>query len=53
MKKKGCIERQDIQEGTPIVYPRPSAKRIKDLIQKEAGKTILLLSYKHDDPKVE
>ena len=42
-----------IQKGTPIGYPCPFAKRMKDLVQKEAGGNIRILDYTHDVPKAE
>ena len=42
-----------IQKGTPIGYPCPFAKRMKDLVQKEAGENIRILDYTHDVPKAE
>ena len=39
-----------IQKGTPIGYPCPFAKKMKDLVQKEAGESIRILDYTHDAP---
>ena len=37
-----------IQKGTPIGYPCPFAKRMKELVQKEVGENIRILDYTHD-----
>ena len=37
-----------IQKGTPIGYPCPFAKRMKDLVQKEVGDGVRILDYTHD-----
>ena len=34
-----------IQKGTPIGYPCPFAKRMKELVQKEVGDNIRILDY--------
>lgn len=39
-----------IQKGTPIGYPCPFAKRMKELVQKEAGNAVRILDYTHDAP---
>jgi predicted metal-binding protein len=36
-----------IQKGTPIGYPCPFAKRMKELIQEEVGENIRILDYTH------
>lgn len=36
-----------IQKGTPIGYPCPFAKKMKELIQKDLGDNIRLLDYTH------
>lgn len=36
-----------IQKGTPIGYPCPFAKRMKEFIQKEVGNEIKILDYTH------
>lgn len=36
-----------IQKGTPIGYPCPFAKRMKELIQKEVGNEVKILDYTH------
>lgn len=36
-----------IQKGTPIGYPCPFAKRMRELIQKEAGDSVQILDYTH------
>ena len=36
-----------IQKGTPIGYPCPFAKRMKELVQQEVGDNIRILDYKH------
>lgn len=36
-----------IQKGTPIGYPCPFAKKIKELAEEEAGDHILILDYTH------
>ena len=36
-----------IQNGTPIEYPCPFAKRMRELIQKEAGDSVQILDYTH------
>ncbi len=36
-----------IQKGTPIGYPCPFAKRMKELVQKEVGDNIRILDYTH------
>lgn len=36
-----------IQKGTPIGYPCPFAKRMKDLIAKDLGDSVKLLDYTH------
>lgn len=37
-----------IQKGTPIGYPCPFAKRMKDLVQKAVGDQVQILDYTHD-----
>ncbi len=37
-----------IQKGTPIGYPCPFAKRMKELIAKDLGDNIKLFDYSHD-----
>ena len=36
-----------IQKGTPIGYPCPFAKKMKDLIAKDQGDKVKLLDYTH------
>lgn len=36
-----------IQKGTPIGYPCPFAKKIKDIIAKNLGEKIKILDYTH------
>lgn len=36
-----------IQKGTPIGYPCPFARKMKDLIQEDLGNDIRLLDYTH------
>lgn len=36
-----------IQKGTPIGYPCPFAKKMKDLIEKDLGDKIKILDYTH------
>ena len=36
-----------IQKGTPIGYPCPFAKKMKELIAKDLGDEINLLDYTH------
>ncbi|MEF2878199.1 MAG: CGGC domain-containing protein [Blautia sp.] len=36
-----------VQKGTPIGYPCPFAKRMKDLVQKEGGENIKILDFTH------
>ena len=36
-----------IQKGTPIGYPCPFAKRMKELVQKEVGDNVRILDYTH------
>lgn len=36
-----------IQKGTPIGYPCPFAKRMKELIQKDLGRQVRILDYTH------
>lgn len=36
-----------IQKGTPIGYPCPFAKKMKDLVQQEVGKDIKILDFTH------
>ncbi len=36
-----------IQKGTPIGYPCPFAKRMKDIIEKDLGDKVRLLDYTH------
>lgn len=36
-----------IQKGTPIGYPCPFAKKIKELIQKDLGEKVEILDYTH------
>ena len=36
-----------IQKGTPIGYPCPFAKRMKEFVQKEVGNEIRILDYTH------
>ena len=43
-----------IQKGTPIGYPCPFAKRMKDLVQNAVGDKVQILDYTHDaGPKQE
>lgn len=37
-----------ISKGTPIGYPCPFAKRMRDLVQKEVGDSVRILEYTHD-----
>ena len=37
-----------IQKGTPIGYPCPFAKKMKDVIKNNIGDNIKLLDYTHD-----
>lgn len=37
-----------IQKGTPIGYPCPFARKMKDLLQKDLGDTIKFIDYTHD-----
>lgn len=37
-----------ISKGTPIGYPCPFAKRMRDLVQKEVGDSVHILEYTHD-----
>ena len=37
-----------ISKGTPIGYPCPFAKRMRELVQKEAGDGVRILDYTHD-----
>lgn len=37
-----------IGKGTPIGYPCPFAKRMRDLVQKEVGDSVRILEYTHD-----
>ena len=36
-----------IQKGTPIGYPCPFAKKMKEIIEKDLGEQIKLLDYTH------
>ena len=36
-----------ISKGTPIGYPCPFAKRMRDLVQKEVGDSVRILEYTH------
>ncbi len=36
-----------IQKGTPIGYPCPFAKKMKELVKKEAGDGVEILDYTH------
>ncbi len=36
-----------IQKGTPIGYPCPFAKKMKDIIEKDLGNTVRFLDYTH------
>lgn len=36
-----------IQKGTPIGYPCPFAKRMKDIVSKDLGESIKILDYTH------
>ncbi len=36
-----------IQKGTPIGYPCPFAKKMKEMVQKEVGEEIKILDYTH------
>lgn len=36
-----------IQKGTPIGYPCPFAKRMKEIVEKDLGEQIKLLDYTH------
>ncbi|MEY8339169.1 CGGC domain-containing protein [Lachnospiraceae bacterium 62-35] len=36
-----------IQKGTPMGYPCPFAKKMKELVQKEAGEQVKILDYTH------
>ena len=40
-----------IQLGTPIGYPCPFAKKMKELIQNDLGEEIRIIDYTHDAPK--
>ena len=37
-----------ISKGTPIGYPCPFAKRMRDLVQKEVDDSVRILDYTHD-----
>ena len=37
-----------IQKGTPIGYPCPFAKKMKELVQKEVGDSVGILDYTHE-----
>ena len=37
-----------IQKGTPIGYPCPFAKKMKELVQKEVGDSVRILDYTHE-----
>ena len=37
-----------IQKGTPIGYPCPFAKRMKELVQREVGDNVRILDYTHE-----
>ena len=37
-----------IGKGTPIGYPCPFAKKMKDIVTKEVGENISILDYTHD-----
>ena len=37
-----------ISKGTPIGYPCPFAKRMRDLVQKEVVDSVRILEYTHD-----
>ena len=37
-----------ISKGTPIGYPCPFAKRMRELVQKEVGDGVRILDYTHD-----
>ena len=37
-----------ISKGTPIGYPCPFAKRMRELVQKEVGDGVRILEYTHD-----
>lgn len=37
-----------IQKGTPIGYPCPFAKRMKELVQKTAGDQVKIIDYTHE-----
>lgn len=39
-----------IQKGTPIGYPCPFAKRMKELVQSNVGEAVRILDYTHDAP---
>ena len=36
-----------IQKGSPIGYPCPFARRMKELVQKEVGEDVRILDYTH------
>ena len=36
-----------IQRGTPIAYPCPFAKKMKELVQKTVGPNVTILDYTH------
>ncbi len=36
-----------IQKGTPIGYPCPFARKMKELVQKEVGDEVKILDYTH------
>ncbi len=48
-----CMQTEDIafasctQKGTPIGYPCPFAKKMKELIQNDLGQEIRVLDYTH------
>lgn len=37
-----------IQKGTPIGYPCPFAKKMKEIVQIEAGERVRILDHTHD-----
>lgn len=39
-----------IQKGTPIGYPCPFAKKMKEIIAKDLGDQVRLLDYTHEPP---
>ena len=41
-----------ISKGTPIGYPCPFAKRMRELVQKEVGDGVRILDYTHDAGRI-